>query len=197
MENTGNKQPKRKKKLIYNWIVGVLFVLFVVVLLLIVRKNVISYQNEQELEKVIEQIKQEKQAEEIRYKGYKVVGTIRIPKIQLEYPILEKTTQESMKYAVTKFWGTEITDIGNYTIAGHNNHNGTMFGKVKTLQNGDEIQLTDTKGNRVIYQVVNQYSTGPNDVTCVESIHSGKRELTLITCTNGNKQRLITRAEEK
>ena len=53
--------------------------------------------------------------------GYKVVGIIRIPKIDLEYPILEKTNKESLNISITKFWGNEINEIGNVTLAGHNN----------------------------------------------------------------------------
>ena len=53
--------------------------------------------------------------------GYKVVGIIKIPKIDLEYPILEKTNKESLNISITKFWGNEINEIGNVTLAGHNN----------------------------------------------------------------------------
>ena len=53
--------------------------------------------------------------------GYKVVGIIKIPEIDLEYPILEKTNKESLNISITKFWGNEINEIGNVTLAGHNN----------------------------------------------------------------------------
>lgn len=53
--------------------------------------------------------------------GYKVIGIIKIPKIELEYPILEKTNTESLNISITKFWGNEINEIGNVTLAGHNN----------------------------------------------------------------------------
>lgn len=202
MENTQNNAKKRKKahkQTVYNVIISLLILALLVVIAFIVRKNYISYQNEEEIKEVLNTIKHEESLEgkTYEYKGYEVVGVIKIPKIDLEYPILGVTTQQSMKYSVTKFWGTEITELGNYTIAGHNNHNGTMFGKVKYLENGDEIEVSDMKGNTVVYQVVGHYTTDPDDVSCIESIHPEKRELTLITCTNGNKNRLITRAEEK
>lgn len=53
--------------------------------------------------------------------GYKVIGIIKIPEIELEYPILEKTNTESLNISITKFWGNEINEIGNVTLAGHNN----------------------------------------------------------------------------
>ncbi len=38
-------------------------------------------------------------------KGYKVEGIIKISKINIEYPILEKTTDEAMQYSVTPLLG--------------------------------------------------------------------------------------------
>ena len=34
------------------------------------------------------------------------------------------------------------------------------------------------------------------DVSCVESVENNTREITLITCTNGHKNRLVTKARE-
>lgn len=50
-----------------------------------------------------------------------------------------------MKVSITKFWGPQANEIGNYTVAGHNNKDGTMFGKTKYLQIGDKIKLTNLK----------------------------------------------------
>ena len=43
-------------------------------------------------------------------------------------------TEDLLKISPTKFWGPEPNQIGNYTIAGHNNRDGTMFGKTKYLR---------------------------------------------------------------
>lgn len=40
-----------------------------------------------------------------RYQGYLVLGTISIPKIDIEYPILEKSTPQSIKIAVAYISG--------------------------------------------------------------------------------------------
>jgi len=135
--------------------------------------------------------------ENVTYKGYDVVGIIEIPKIEIKYLILSNTTEETMSVSVTKFWGPEINEIGNFSIAGHNNWNGTMFGKVKRLEKGDIIKLSDLKGNTVEYEVFDKYPVDPNDISCAESVEPGTREVTLITCTNGHKQRQIVKAREK
>ena len=133
---------------------------------------------------------------ELEFKGYKVEGIIEIPKINIKYPIIDHTNEETMKVSITKFWGPQANEIGNYTVAGHNNKDGTMFGKTKYLQIGDKIKLTNLKNETIEYGVFKIYSIDPDDVSCVESVESGTREITLITCTNGHKNRLVTKARQ-
>lgn len=160
--------------------------------------------NEDKLSAVVAQIenintdmnnKEEKQ-ESIKVDGYDVEGIIEIPKIDIKYPIVSTTSDEAMKVAITKFWGANINDIGNYTMAGHNYKNGTMFGKTKYLKVGDKIKMTDLNLNTIEYEIFKIYTIDPNDITCIESVEPNTREITLITCTNGHKNRLITKARE-
>lgn len=101
-----------------------------------------------------------------------------------------------MKISITKFWGNNVNDIGNFTMAGHNNIDDTMFGATDKLKNGDKIQMTDLSGKTIEYEVFSQYIIDPNDVTCVNSVDPETREITLITCKNGRSNRLITKARE-
>ena len=107
-----------------------------------------------------------------------------------------KTTDEAMQYSVTHFWGDSVNAIGNYTIAGHNNIDGTMFGNTDRLEEGDIIELTGLDGKKVQYKIFKQYIIDPEDVNCVKSVKAGTREVTLITCQNGHKNRLVTKARE-
>ena len=173
----------------------------IIVVALIIVKHCKSQKNEQEVNVVVEQIKQEETKEnkeeiEMEYKGYKVVGIIKIPKINIEYPILESTTNTTMKISITKFWGNGVNQIGNLTLAGHNNYNGTMFGKTKNLEMGDVIELTDMYGTTKQYKIYDKYITDPNDISVIDVDEFGTREVTLITCSNGNKERLIIKARE-
>lgn len=133
----------------------------------------------------------------IEFEGHKVIGIITIPKIDLEYPILDETTNATMKIAISKYWGKKVNDYGNISLAGHNNYDGTMFGKNKKLQIGDTIQLTDLLNNTVEYEIYEIFSTDPNDVSILKTETPDVREVTLITCTNGRKERLIIKAQEK
>ena len=40
-----------------------------------------------------------------------------------------------------------------------------------------------------------KYTVDPKDVTCTSQLTNGKKIVTLITCTNNNKQRVVVKAE--
>lgn len=192
-------------KKVYNLIIAVLIVALIVVVAMIVIRYGGNYLNEKEVSSSLETIEEELNKEEtqqseslpeLEFKGYKIEGIIEIPKINIKYPIIDHTNEESMKVSITKFWGPQANEIGNYTVAGHNNKDGTMFGKTKYLQIGDKIKLTNLKNKIIEYEIFKIYSIDPDDVSCVESVESGTREITLITCTNGHKNRLVTKARQ-
>jgi LPXTG-site transpeptidase (sortase) family protein len=79
-------------------------------------------------------------------------------------------------------------------MKGEYNYNGTMFGKVKKLELGDVINLTDLEGTIKQYTIYDKYITNPNDISITETKEFGSRELTLITCTNDSKMRVIVKA---
>ena len=154
-------------------------------------------QIEKEFEEVTQtDTEQSNQKVEVEYKGYKVVGIIEIPKINIKYPILNKTNDDSMQYSITKFAGGEVNSIGNFVVAGHNYIDGSMFGKVKQLEISDQIKLTDLYNNTITYEIFDIYSVDPNDTSILEAEEENVREVTLITCTKGHIERLITKARE-
>lgn len=128
------------------------------------------------------------------YKGYKVIGKINIPKLKIEKYILEETTEETLKVAVTKTYGPKVNEIGNLCISGHNYVQ--TFGRLKELEIGDKIILTDTYNREMTYQVYKTYKVNPNDTTCLSQETKGEREVTLITCTLGAIKRNIIKAIE-
>lgn len=186
-------------KKVYNIILILLIIATIIVASLIIIKYGRNKINEGKIETTINEIEDDFNNNEIidkYYNGYKIDGIIEIPKINIKYPILNKTDDESMKISITKFWGPEINTIGNYTVAGHNNRDGTMFGNTKKLNIGDEIKLTDLNDNTIVYTIFKIYLIDPDDTSCIESIQNDTKEVTLITCTNGHKNRLIIKARE-
>lgn len=133
----------------------------------------------------------------VTYKGFTVVGKIEIPEIDLEYPVLERVTKSSLEVSVGVLMGPGLNQVGNTVIAGHNYRNGTFFSRNKELKNGDEIYITDTSGNRVKYIIYNVYNTSADDAEYMTRDTAGKREISLSTCTDDSKYRLIIWAKEE
>ena len=143
-----------------------------------------------------ETIKKEYETMPQEVKGYKVIGKITIPKLELDTYILSETTTKSLKVSVTKLYGPNINKVGNFCIAGHNYRNNKMFGGIKKLEKGDKIILTDTYGDSIEYEVYENYQTDPKDVSSLSQETMGDREVTLITCTAGAIKRVIVKAVE-
>lgn len=134
-------------------------------------------------------------------KRYPSIGRIQIPKIGVNLAILGESSEnivEWLKVSPCKFWGADPNEIGNFSIAGHNYRNKRFFSKVPTLTNGDKIKITDLEGRTLTYEVFDKYTVKPDNTDCINPIEGkeNKRIVTLITCTNDSKKRVIIHAEE-
>ncbi len=133
---------------------------------------------------------------------YTVSASINIPKIGVNYPILEgvtdsvEETEALLKNSPVKFWGPNINEVGNYCIVGHNYRNSLFFSKVPTLQSGDIIEIIELSGKTTTYKVYDKYTVAPDDVSCTTQLTNGRKEVTLITCTNDSKQRVVVKTRE-
>lgn len=199
-----HSKEKGKKKIKFSNII--LFILIIIAIALIITIGIIignRNKNDENLKEVISQVNEniqtdtEGQIPYIEYEGYQVIGTIQISKINLEYPILIETTEDALTKSITRFGNGKVNEVGNLCLAGHDYINNSMFGGINKLENGDEIVITDLYGNKVTYSIFDKYTTDPNDTSVLNSIDSSKKEVTLITCINGNQDRLIIRATEK
>ena len=104
------------------------------------------------------------------------------------------THENLLKISPTKFWGADPNEVGNFCIVGHNYRNTKFFSKVPTLEMGDVIEITDSAGKTLRYSVYNKYEVVPEDLSCTSQLTDGKKEITLITCTNDSKKRVIVKA---
>lgn len=125
---------------------------------------------------------------------YYTIGVINIPSINVNYPILSTYTDELLKIAPCKFHGPNPNEVGNLCIAGHNYKNSKFFSKVPTLELGDKIEITDLSGRMLTYTIYDKFIVNPDELECTSQLTNGKKEITLITCTNDNKQRHIIKA---
>ena len=131
------------------------------------------------------------------YKGYTVNGTMKIPKINFSYPVLDKVTKSSIETSVAILYGAGLNQVGNTVIIGHNYRNGQFFSNNKKLSKGDKIYITDYEGKQKTYEIYNKFETTPEDTSFYQRDTNGKAEITLSTCTDDSSARLIIFAREE
>ena len=142
----------------------------------------------------------ESTGDQVTYMGYDMIGIIEIPATDVEYPIIADydASIDSLNVAIVKLYpGTiELNEVGNTVFAGHNYKDGTFFSNNKRLENGDKIYITGNDGQKVTYEIYNKYETSTSDSDYMNRDTDGKREISLTTCTDDTKRRLIIWARE-
>ena len=130
--------------------------------------------------------------EKPQYNGFDMVGTIEIPATNVKYPILDDSalTITGLETSVIALYG-ELNQVGNTTIVGHNYRNGLFFANNKKLNIGDKVYITDLTGQRLAYTIYNKYETEENDYEYMTRDTNGAREISLSTCTDDAKARLV------
>ena len=126
-----------------------------------------------------------------KYKGFAVLGTIEITKTGVDLPILDARTTKALNTSCILQYGPGPNEVGNTVIAGHNYRNGKFFSDNYKIENGDTIYVTDNSGKRLKYVVYNKYQTTPEDADYMDRDTAGKPEISLTTCTDDSKARII------
>ena len=105
------------------------------------------------------------------------MAVLRIPKLNLEVPVLNGTDRFTLNRGVGRIPGTAFPgETGNIGIAGHRDG---FFRGLKDIHTGDKIELLTAKGTD-IYTVDRILITDPSDVSVLDS--GTKPALTLVTC---------------
>ncbi|MGN0373290.1 MAG: sortase [Enterocloster sp.] len=120
--------------------------------------------------------------------GEKYIGMLEIPALKLELPVMGEWSYPKLRIAPCRYTGSVYQN--DMIIAGHNYD--SHFGRLKELQAGDEITLTNVHGITYFYKVISQEILEKN---AVEEMQEGDWDLTLFTCTIGGAQRITVRCE--
>ncbi len=145
-------------------------------------------------------VKDEKFTKQYKTKSgekYKIIGTLKIDKINIEYDIFSSTSVGLLKMSLNRYWGSMPNEVGNMCIVGHNYLDSRFFGRLHTLQKNDVIEITDEYGITLKYYVYDKFIADPYDTRCTSQLTNGEKEITLITCYNKGKQRLVVKARAK
>lgn len=118
--------------------------------------------------------------------GNEYIATINIPALNLELPVMSDWDYTKMKVSPCKYYGSIFTN--DLVICAHSYDN--LFGRIKDLNAGDILILTDMNNNKYYYEVKVTEVLSPKDVK--EMIES-EFDLTLYTCTTDALNRFTVR----
>lgn len=131
-----------------------------------------------------------------KFNGFEVAGTIEIPATKLKCPVLAPSDKSSaIETSVVQIYGPGLNQIGNTTIYGHNYRNGTFFSNNKKLKVGDKIYITDLQGKRLTYTIYDKFEAKDNYADYMTRDTQGAIEISLSTCTDDSKARIIILAK--
>ena len=84
--------------------------------------------------------------------------------------------------------------FSNLCIAGHNYDNGIFFSNLNKLKVNDKIIIYNNSDYKYTYTIYKIYEVNENDLSPIYDYEADKNELTLITCNNLSKNRIIVKA---
>lgn len=117
--------------------------------------------------------------------GYRCIGYINIPALDLELPVLNNWSSENAKAGPCWYYGS--TKTGDMVICAHSYKK--YFGRINELRAGDEILFRDMDGVLWQYEVAETEILQPTDI---ERMTEGEYALTLFSCTLQTPRNRIT-----
>jgi len=116
-----------------------------------------------------------------------VVAYLSIPKLGIKNaPIFDRgvdgggNMQIAKGYAITHYAYSSPIGAGNAVLYGHDDIEGSVFGRLKDLQAGDEVDVTAPGGSPVSYRVTGRSIVAPTAVQILQATNDVR--LTLFTC---------------
>jgi len=133
--------------------------------------------------------KEESTKKTINIEGYDYIGTISIPTLNLELPVMSEYDYDRLKIAPCRYYGNIHTN--DLIICAHSYK--THFKNIDKLNQKDLIIITDTDGIKYVYEVLEIEILKPTDVS---KMIDNEFDLTLYTCTNDGLNRITIRCNK-
>ena len=122
----------------------------------------------------------------VNINGDEFIGTITIPVLNLELPVMSEYSYSRLKKAPCRYYGNLFTN--DLIICAHAYE--TFFANLIKLKQNDLIFFTDVDGNNYAYEVLEIEILKPTDV---DKMVNNEFDLTLYTCTSDNMNRVTVR----
>ena len=120
--------------------------------------------------------------------GHNYIGTVTLPSLDLELPVMEDWSYANLKLAPCRYAGSIYSE--DMVLCAHNY--ATHFGRLQNLRPGDPVVFTDMDGNVFSYTVALTDTLAP---TAIEEMTAGQWPLTLFTCTLSGRTRVTVRCQ--
>ena len=127
------------------------------------------------------------QLPEKQYMGYTLIGSITVPSVGIQLPVLNDWSDQMLKVAPCRYQGS--ISGGNMIVMGHNYK--THFAPLRKVTVGAEVVFCNTAGREFRYKVA-----------AIETMHrnegyrlASEYPLTIFTCTPGGINRFVVRCE--
>jgi sortase A len=130
-----------------------------------------------------------------RIKAGDEIALINIESIGLNTVVVESIEKQYLNHYVCHFENSAMPgENGNFSLAGHSSYRyNEVFNELHKIKLNDEI-IIKTLNNEFTYIVKDIYEVNPEDTFVLEQDNEIK-ELTIVTCTNKGKDRLIVKAQ--
>lgn len=148
-------------------------------------KSIISEHEENNMQTVNNYEKSEKM-NTININGYDYIGSIVIPSLNLELPVMSEFDYNRLKIAPCRYYGSVHTN--DFIICAHAYK--THFRYITELKQKDKIIFTDVDGQNYVYEVLDIEFLRPDEVS---RMIDNEFDLTLYTCTLDGNHRVTVR----
>ncbi|EPY2278493.1 class D sortase [Clostridium sporogenes] len=125
------------------------------------------------------------------------IAIMEIPSISLQSIIVEGTNMDDLRYYLGHFKNTAMPGInGNFSIAGHSS---TIYNEILNelykVNIKDEIKIKTLTGE-YDYIITKKFVVESTEIGVLDQ-DENKKSMTIVTCTDKGKKRLIVKAEMK
>ncbi len=123
------------------------------------------------------------------------IALIQIPSINLKSVIVQGVEKEQLKYHLGHFTSTPLPgDFGNFSIAGHSSYvYNEILNNLHKVKKGDKI-IIKTKKQQFEYEIYGKSIVEPTEMSVLDS-DLEKKTITIVTCAEKGKRRLIVKGE--
>ena len=124
------------------------------------------------------------------------IGIIEIKSVNLKNVIVESTDKKYLNHHVCHFENSAMPgEDGNFALAGHSStyYYNQVFNELHKVKIGDEIVIK-TINDEFTYTITETIVVQSDEIEVLDQDMT-KKEITLVTCTNGGKQRFIVKGE--